>query len=262
MDWWLASLTIPIDLTGKVALVTGGSRGIGRAVSLSLATAGANVIVNYVRDRAAAEETVRGVEELGRTAWLAPFDVADAGAVKKEVARAAARLGAVDILISNAGQSTSMRTADADDDEFRRVIDVNVKGLMTLGQCVLPEMIARGSGRIVAISSIVAKTGKAFLSVSPTYAAAKAGIIGMVRGMAREAAPYGVTVNSIRPGWIDTDSTALAPDKVRAQAILDIPVGRTGTPADIAGAVLFLCSDLAAYVTGVALDVNGGLFIG
>ena len=148
------------------------------------------------------------------------------------------------------------------DDEYRRVFDINVKGFVALARAALPAMRDARAGRIIAVSSIVGRSGKAFMSPSPTYAGAKAALIGYVRGLAREVGPFGITVNAVCPGWVDWGTKhAAAPAELRASAISQIPLGRTGTAEDIANAIVFLASDQASYLTGVSLDVNGGLYM-
>jgi 3-oxoacyl-[acyl-carrier protein] reductase len=172
--------------------------------------------------------------------------------------------GHIDILVSNAGAGVSGPVGSTTDDDWERVFGVNVKGLFHLAREIMPLMKAQHGGKIVAISSIVGKTGRSMLSLGPaTYAGAKAAIVGYVRGLAREGAPHGVNVNCVRPGWIDTeDHLRHIPDEARQRAVQEMPLGRTGRPEDIAGAVAFLVSEDSSYMTGQALDVNGGLFIG
>jgi 3-oxoacyl-[acyl-carrier protein] reductase len=251
-----------LDLSGRAAVVTASSRGIGAASAIALARAGCDVCVNYRADGDAAEAVAESVREQGRRALVVQADVADSTAVTAMVARAQEAFGRLDIIVSNAGAGTRVPMHEMTDDEYRRVFDINVKGFVALARAALPAMRAARSGRIIAISSIVGRSGKAFMSPSPTYAGAKAALIGYVRGLAREVGGLGITVNAVCPGWVDwgTKHTA-APAEVRASALSQIPLGRTGTAEDIANAVVFLASDQAAYLTGVSLDVNGGLYM-
>jgi len=249
-------------LEGKIAVISGASRGIGRATAIMLARHGANVVINYLSNQEEAQKVAASVEQLGRQAILVQGDVSKTEEANALINAAVSKWGRIDILVNNAGTGTRFKIADTTDEEWERVINVNIKSYFNLARAAMPHMMKQKSGKIVAISSIVGKTGKAFLAQSCTYAGVKAAIVGYTRGLAREGAPYGINANCIRPGWVDTDATARAPAEVRARAEQDIPLGRTGHPEDIAGAVLYLASPLSDYVTGQALDVNGGLFIG
>ena len=252
------------NLQGKVALVSGASRGIGAAIALRLAREGADVAVNYVKDEQNAQKVAQSIREMGRRALVIQADVSQPEPVREMVQQVLDDWGHIDILVSNAGAGTGGPIGDTTDEAWEWVFGVNVRGLFNLAREIMPLMKAQRSGKIVAISSIVGKTGRSMLSVGPaTYAGAKAAIVGYVRAMAREGAPYSVNVNCIRPGWIDTeDHLKNIPDDARQRAILEMPLGRTGRPEDIAGAVAFLVSEDSAYITGATLDVNGGLFIG
>ena len=252
-----------LDLTGRVAVVTAGSRGIGAATCAALARAGCDVVVNYRADAAAAEASAAVVRAAGRRALVIQADVADSAAVDAMVRRAREELGRLDIVVSNAGAGTRVPMHELSDDEYRRVFDINVKGFVALARAALPTLRAQRAGRIIAVSSIVGRSGKAFMSPSPTYAGAKAALLGYVRGLAREVGPLGITVNAVCPGWVDWGSKhAAAPAEVRQDALAQIPLGRTGTAEDIANAITFLASDQASYLTGVSMDVNGGLYMG
>jgi 3-oxoacyl-[acyl-carrier protein] reductase len=239
------------ELNNRVALVTGGSRGIGKAIALALAKAGAAVAVNY-RERG--EEAASVVEAIrrgsGRAAAIAA-DVSNAAAVQRMVAEAEDRLGPVDILVNNAGMAAMRGLDDITEEDFDRAVAVNLKSAFLCTQAVLPDMRARRWGRIVNISSIGARVGAG--SVSVAYGAAKAGLEGLTRAYALRLAPEGVTVNAIAPGLIDTEMGA---PLIKAGVAARIPVGRVGTGEDIAEAVLFLVDD--AFVTGQTLAVNGG----
>ena len=253
---------VPIDLTGKAAIVTGSSRGIGRACALILARAGADVAINYATNREAGEATLREIEALGRKGTLVKCDVADTGEVEAMVRGAEAAFGRVDILVNNAGVGSAKSAEDLSDDEYKRVFDVNVRAYVAAARAALTGMKARKSGRIVCISSIVGRSGRGFIGTSPAYAGAKGAVISFTRALAREAGPFGITANCICPGWIDWEGKdrKVAPE-LRARAISEMPMGRVGSDDDIAGACLFLASDYSSYVTGVSLDVNGGLYM-
>jgi NAD(P)-dependent dehydrogenase (short-subunit alcohol dehydrogenase family) len=251
-----------LDLTGRAAIVTAGSRGIGAAACLALARAGCDVAINYRADAASAQKVAEAVRAEGRRAVVLQGDVADSAAVAAMVDAAQREFGRLDIVVSNAGAGTKVPMHEITDDEYRRVFDINVKGFVALARAALPAMRAAKAGRIIAVSSVVGRSGKAFMSPSPTYAGAKAALIGYVRGLAREVGGLGITVNAVCPGWVDWGSKhAAAPAEARDSAISQIPLGRTGTPEDVANAIVFLASDEASYLTGVSLDVNGGLYM-
>jgi NAD(P)-dependent dehydrogenase (short-subunit alcohol dehydrogenase family) len=258
---------VPIDLSGQVAMVTGSARGIGRTTALYLARAGADVVITWNSNREAAEALAREIGGLGRQALLGHCNVAETGEVDALAAAAVERFGHVDILVANAGAGIATPVTETSDAEHERVFGVNVRGFVAAARAVLPGMKARKAGRVVAVSSVVGRSGRAFRSTSPTYAGAKAAMLGYVKGMAVECGPYGITVNAVCPGWVDWEDAwgakhGAAPAEVRERASSLIALGRTGTDDDIAGAILFLASPLAAYVTGVSLDVNGGLYMG
>lgn len=257
---------LTIDLRGKRALVTGSARGIGRAAALLLAEAGADVAINYRQSREAAETVAAGVRERGGEALVIQADVGASGQCQAMVDEVLATWGRIDIFVSNAGAGIAKPVTATTDQDHARVFDVNVGGFVAGARAVLPGMKERQSGRVIAVSSVVGRSGRAFRSTSPTYAGAKAAIIGYVKGMALECGPYDVTVNAVCPGWIDWadawgEKHGAAPAEVRAAACQLIPLGRTGTSEEVAGAIVFLASDLAAYVNGVSLDVNGGLYM-
>jgi 3-oxoacyl-[acyl-carrier protein] reductase len=257
----------PIDLAGQVALVTGSARGIGRTSALWLAKAGCDVVVTWATNRDAGEALVREVEALGRKAVLQRCNVADTAQIDATVAAGLERFGKIDILVANAGVGIASPVTETSDAEHDRVFGVNVRGFMATARAVLSGMKQRKSGRIIAISSVVGRSGRAFRSTSPTYAGSKAAMLGYVKGMAIECGPYGITANAICPGWIDWSDAwgekhGTSTPELRERAKGLIPLGRTGTDEDVAGAVLYLASPLASYVTGVSLDVNGGLYMG
>ena len=245
-----------MDFKGRTALVTGGSRGLGRAVCLELARGGANVAFCYAGNEAAARETVRDVEALGAKALSLRCDVSDAAQVDALVKAAVEAFGRIDILVNNAGitrDNLLMRMSEAD---FDAVISANLKGAFLCMKAVSRHMLKQRYGRIVNLSSVVALRGNAG---QVNYAASKAGVIGMTKSLAKELASRGVTVNAVAPGFIETDMTAALPEDARAAAQGSIPMGRLGAPEDVAKAVGFLASDEAAYITGQVLAVDGGM---
>lgn len=249
-----------MKLSERVALVTGGSRGIGRATALLLAREGADVVVNYAQDEAAAKEVADEVRSIGRRALVVKADVGDNAQIAHLVDAAHAEFGRVDILVSNAGVGHPKQIVDTTDEEWQRVMDVDARATLVLARAILPGMAERRYGRIVTISSIIGKTGRGYFSTA-TYGAAKAALIVLTMGIAREAAPY-VTANCICPGWIDTGRND-TPEKrpVRERALREIPLQRLGRPDDIAETVLFLVSEGASYITGQSINVNGGLLM-
>jgi 3-oxoacyl-[acyl-carrier protein] reductase len=243
-----------IDLTGKTAFVTGSTRGIGHAIARSLHAAGAKVAV-VGRNRARAEGVAA---ELGDRATGVACDVAQADQVEAAIAAAEGALGPIDILVNNAGLTRDnilLRLTDAD---WNAVLDANLKGAFHTTRAVIKGMMKRRAGRIVNITSIVGLTGN---KGQANYAASKAGLIGFTKSVAKEYASRGVLANCVAPGFIETDMTAALPDEARATLLQDIALGRLGRPEDVAGAVLFLASDLAGYITGQVLVVDGGMVI-
>jgi NAD(P)-dependent dehydrogenase (short-subunit alcohol dehydrogenase family) len=251
-----------IDLSNKVALVTGSSRGIGRMSALYLARAGCDVVVNYATDRAPGERTCEEIRELGRRAHLVQCDVSNPAGVERLVGEGVDAFGKIDILVNNAGGGVAKTAEHVTDDVYDQVFDINVRAYVAACRAVLPKMKTLGWGRIICISSVVGRSGKAFIGTSPAYAGAKGAVISYTRSMARELGGFGITANCICPGWIDYPGKKRNVDpKLRESAIEQMPMGRVGSDHDIAGAVLYLASPLADYVTGVSLDVNGGLYM-
>jgi 3-oxoacyl-[acyl-carrier protein] reductase len=243
-----------IDLSGKVALVTGSTRGIGLAIARALHAAGAKVAI-VGRDQARAAAVAA---ELGQHAAGFACDVADGAQVEAAIAAAESALGPIDVLVNNAGLTRDnilLRLTEADWDA---VLDANLKGAFHTTKAVIKGMMKRRAGRIVNITSIVGLTGN---KGQANYAASKAGLIGFTKSVAKEYASRGILVNCVAPGFIETDMTAALPDAARASLLEDIALGRLGRPEDVAGAVLFLASDLAAYVTGQVLVVDGGMVV-
>lgn len=247
-----------MSLTGQVALVTGAGRGIGSAVGLALAGAGAYVIVNYRSDQAAAEKSLAAIVAQGGQGELCRFDVAAEDQVDEAVKKIIDGHKKVDILVNNAGvtfDNLLMRMKPADWDQ---VIGTNLKGTVLCTKIVSRYMIRQHYGRIVNLSSVVGQTGNVGQSL---YAASKAGIIGFTKSMARELASRAVTVNAVAPGFIETEMTAKLPDKLRQEFLDAIPLGRFGTCAEVAEMVLFVAGAQAGYITGQVFNVNGGLYM-
>ena len=243
-------------LDGKIALVTGGSRGIGRAIALRLAEEGAKVAINYAGNQTAAEEVKAIIEQHGGTAMIVQTDVSDSTAAAEMVARVHEELGGLDILVNNAGITRDTLLVRMKDEDFDAVINTNLKGIYACTKAAAKFMTKQRSGRIVNLSSVVGEIG----NIGQTnYAAAKAGVIGFSKAAAKEFAARHVTVNVVAPGFIDTDMTAVLKDNIREKLIEGIPLGALGKPEHVADAVLFLVSDAASYITGQVLNVDGGM---
>jgi 3-oxoacyl-[acyl-carrier protein] reductase len=246
------------DLTGKVALVTGGSRGLGRASALALGKQGAHVVINYVSNEAAAREVAQSIEQAGGKAELAQFDVGTGDAAEKSIAEVAKRLGRLDILVCSAGISIDGLLLRLKDEDLDRIFAVNVKGSIACARAAVKVMMRARTGRIIFLSSVVGEMGNAGQTA---YAASKAALLGVTKSMARELASRSVTINAITPGFIDTDMTGGLTPEQQTSIAQAIPLGRTGKPEEIAAAVVYLASDEAAYVTGQTLRVNGGMYM-
>ena len=243
-------------LDGKIALVTGGSRGIGRAIALRLAEEGAKVAINYAGNQTAAEEVKAIIEQHGGTAMIVQTDVSDSTAAAEMVARVHEELGGLDILVNNAGITRDTLLVRMKDEDFDAVINTNLKGIYACTKAAAKFMTKQRSGRVVNLSSVVGEIG----NIGQTnYAAAKAGVIGFSKAAAKEFAARHVTVNVVAPGFIDTDMTAVLKDSIREKLIEGIPLGALGKPEHVADAVLFLVSDAASYITGQVLNVDGGM---
>ena len=245
-------------LSGKTALVTGASRGIGRAIAVKFAAEGAFVVVNYAGNEAAAGETVAAIDSAGGAGVLSKFDVGDAGQVDAAVKAIVAERGRIDILVNNAGVTRDNLLMRLTEDDFDAVVRTNLKGTFLVTKVVSRQMIRQRGGRIVNMSSVVGEMGNAGQSV---YAATKAGILGFTKAMARELASREITVNAIAPGFITTDMTGKIPEAARKEFAERIPLGRFGTPEEVAELALFLASDAAAYVTGQVVGINGGMYM-
>ena len=244
------------DLTGKVALVTGASRGIGRAIAGSLAAQGALVVAAARGDHAA--DAVTEIASKGHRAEAVTLDVTDAAAVERVPRDLVQRLGRLDILVSNAGIARDQLLMRMKRDDWDQVIATNLTATFSLAQAAIRPMLKQKGGRIIVISSVVGQTGN---SGQSNYAASKAGLIGFAKALAREVASRGITVNVVAPGLVETDMTRALAEKAQIDWAAQIPLGRPGTAADIAAAVCFLASDEAAYITGHVLAVNGGMYM-
>jgi 3-oxoacyl-[acyl-carrier protein] reductase len=246
-----------MTLNGRVALVTGGSRGIGKAIALRLAGAGAFTIVNYVRRAEAARETLRLIRERGGDGVVVPFDVADAVAVAGEIGRIIREKGRLDILVNNAGVSRDGLIVRMKEEDWDRTIDTNLKGAFNCCRAAARQMIRQRWGRIVNIASVVAEAGN---PGQVNYCASKAGMIGLTKALARELGSRNIRVNAVAPGLVETDMTASLEDR-KEEIRKNIPLLRIGNPDDVAGAVLFLVSGDSDYITGQVLRVDGGLYM-
>ncbi len=243
----------------RVIVVTGASRGIGRAVAVAMAEPGRDVVVNYQSGETAARETAAAIEAKGAVPHLYPFSVADPEGVKEAFKEVAKALGRIDVLVNNAGIARDNLLATMKLSEWEDVLATNLKGVFLCSQAVVKTMMRQRYGRIVNLSSVVGVMGNPGQS---NYCAAKAGIIGFTRSLAREIISRNITVNAVAPGFIETDMTAHIPEKGREDLLAQIPAGRYGKPEDVAAAVKFLASDEAGYITGQVLHVNGGMFMG
>jgi 3-oxoacyl-[acyl-carrier protein] reductase len=246
------------SLQDQIALVTGASRGIGRAIALALGQAGAHVVINYKGNQSAAEQTLSLLRAANGNGELRAFNIADEAQVDAAVKQIVDAHQRVDVLVNNAGVTSDsllmrMKTADWD-----QVISTNLKGTMLCTKVVSRQMIKQRTGRIVNLSSVVGQMGNVGQSL---YAASKAGIIGFTKAMARELASRGITVNAVAPGFIDTDMTTRLPEKLREEFLRSIPLGRFGTCQEVADMVVFLAGPGGGYVTGQVFNVNGGLYM-
>ena len=244
------------SMTGKTAVVTGGSRGIGRAICLELARRGANVVFSYAGNTAAAEKTLAELKELGVEARAIQGNVADPAAAKTLIDTAVKELGGIHILVNNAGITRDGLAMAMKEEDFDAVIETNLKGAFLCMKAAIRPMMKARYGRIVNLSSVVALRGN---PGQVNYCASKAGLIGMTKSLAKEMGARGITVNAVAPGYISTDMTAALPDAARDAMLSTIPVNRPGTPEDVAAAVAFLASEEAGYITGQVLSVDGGM---
>lgn len=247
-----------MSLEGKVAVVTGGSRGIGRAICIRLASMGALVYINYVSRSSAAEETQRLIQEAGGRAEIIGFDVAKSSAVQDAIKKIIDEAGSVDILVNNAGITRDGLMARMKESDWDEVMNTNLKGSFLCAKAASRAMMKKKWGRIVNISSV---SGVAGNPGQVNYSAAKAGLIGLTKSMAREYASRNITVNSVAPGYIETEMTDLLDEKTQEQIKREIPLGTFGRTEDVAGAVAYLASEDGRYITGQTLHVNGGMYM-
>lgn len=243
-------------LKDKCAIVTGASRGIGRAIAKKLASLGANIVLNY---RSNDEEALKVKEELlsyGVDVFLYKCDISDFNAVEEMIKASKEKFGKVDIMINNAGITKDTLLLRMKEEDFDKVIEVNLKGVFNCLKAITPVMVRQKFGKIVNISSVVGLVGNAG---QVNYAASKAGVIGMTKSLAKEVGSRGITVNAVAPGFIDTDMTEVLGEKFKEEAKKSIPLKRLGKPEDVAGAVAYLVGNEASYITGQVLNVDGGM---
>lgn len=249
-------MAITIDLSGKIALVTGAGRGIGRATALKLGAAGAKVAVNYNASEAAAQEVVGAIASEGGEALAVKADVSNAAEVDAMINSLVKDWGRIDILVNNAGITRDNLLMRMSQEEWDAVMNTNLRSAYFCARAVMRPMLRNRWGRIISLTSIVGATGNAGQA---NYAAAKAGIIGFTKSLAQEVASRNITANAVAPGYVLTDITANLPEELKQGMLKNIPSERAGDPDDIAGVVAFLASDLASYITGQVIHVNGGM---
>lgn len=243
-------------LDGKIAVVTGGSRGIGRAISITLAKSGADVVVIYAGNKQKAEDTVAEIEQLGRRSLALQVDVSQSDQVNTAFKEIISSFGSIDILVNNAGITRDNLAMRLKEEDWDQVIDTNLKGVFLCSKAAIRPMMKRRQGKIINISSVVAVAGN---PGQANYCAAKAGVIGLTKSMAKELASRQITVNAIAPGFIDTDMTEVLSEELKKQILAGIPLGRLGSAQDVAEAVRFLASEGANYITGQTLHIDGGM---
>jgi 3-oxoacyl-[acyl-carrier protein] reductase len=247
-----------MSLKGKVALVTGGSRGIGRAICARLGAMGALVYINYVSRSSAAEETQKLIRDAGGKAEIMQFDVADSGAVQDAVKEIVSKAGSIDILVNNAGITRDGLMARMKESDWDEVVNTNLKGSFLCAKAASRVMMKKKSGRIINISSV---SGVAGNPGQVNYSAAKAGLIGLTKSMAREYASRNITVNCVAPGYIETEMTDLLDEQTQQQIKNEIPLGTFGRAEDVAAAIAYLASEDGRYITGQTIHVNGGMYM-
>lgn len=243
-------------LKGKTAVVTGASRGIGRAIAIKFAKLGANIVVNYRNSYEAVQEVVKEIQDMGATALAVQCDISNFKDVESMMKKTMEQFGSIDILVNNAGITKDGLLMRMKEEEFDSVIDINLKGAFNCTRHVAAIMLKQRSGRIINISSVSGLTGNAG---QVNYSSAKAGILGMTKSVAKELAGRNVTCNAVAPGYIQTDMTQGLADNVKESIMNAIPLKRLGTPEDVANSVVFLASEEAAYITGQVINVDGGM---
>jgi 3-oxoacyl-[acyl-carrier protein] reductase len=247
-----------MNFKDKIVLVTGGSRGIGRAIAVGFGKGGATVIITYAGNEAAANETLDLVEKHGVKAKAVKFDVADTAACQSCIDDVVKEFGRLDVLVNNAGIAVDGLSMRIKDEDWDRQIDTNLKGAFALIRAATRPMMKQRQGAIVNLTSIVGESGNAGQAA---YSASKAGLIGLTKSLAKELSSRHIRVNAVSPGFIETDMTSHIPEETRAKMLEGIPLGRLGTADEVAQAVLFLSSDAASYITGEVLRVNGGMYM-
>ncbi len=248
-----------MDLKGKSAIVTGGSRGIGRAICLKLAKLGADVAINYYPGlKEEAEELKKEIEKIGSRGYPIEADISKMDEAKKLIEQAVATMGKVDILVNNAGITRDSLILRMSEDDWESVLAVNLKGVFNCSQAVAKYMVKERKGVIINISSVVGLRGNIGQA---NYAASKAGVIGFTKSLAKELGSRGIRVNAVAPGFIETGMTQGFPQEYREKILKQIPLGRFGLPKDVASLVAFLASDEASYITGEVISVNGGIIL-
>ncbi|QXM05889.1 3-oxoacyl-[acyl-carrier-protein] reductase [Crassaminicella indica] len=245
-----------MNLAGKVAVVTGGSRGIGKAIALKLASLGANIVVNYTSNAAKAEEVVKEIKDMGKFAIALKADVSNAEEVQSFIKEVEEKFDTIDILVNNAGVTRDTLLMKMKEEDWDKVMNINLKGTYNCTKAVIRKMMKQKSGKIVNVASVVGITGNAGQA---NYAASKAGVIGFTKSIAKELGSRGINVNAVAPGFIETDMTDVLSDKVKEELIKQIPMKKLGKAEDVANVVAFLCSDQASYITGQVLNIDGGM---
>ncbi|NQU02792.1 MAG: 3-oxoacyl-[acyl-carrier-protein] reductase [Syntrophaceae bacterium] len=243
---------------GKIALVTGSSRGIGRAIAIKLAGEGAFTYINYCKNVDAARQTLRLITKKGGKGKLSRFDVAHFEEARKAIKAIVDEKGRIDILVNNAGMTIDGLFARVKEEDWDTIIDTNLKGTFNCCRAATGQMMKQRWGRIVNMTSVVAESGNAGQAC---YSASKAGIVGLTKSLARELGSRNIVVNAVAPGFIETDMTMSVTEEMRVKVIEEIPLGRVGTPEDVAGVVAFLVSGAADYITGQVIRVNGGIYM-
>jgi 3-oxoacyl-[acyl-carrier protein] reductase len=245
-----------MELKGKTAIVTGGARGIGKSIAMTLAAAGANIVINYTRSSKEAEDVVEEAKKLGVSALAVKADVSNNDEIENLVKEVLNQFGSIDILVNNAGITRDNLLIRMSEEDFQAVIDINLKGAFICTKHVSKVMMKQRTGKIINIASVVGVMGNAGQS---NYAASKAGLIGFTKSIAKELAKRNVNVNAVAPGYIETDMTATLPEKVKEAFMINIPMARGGSPQDVADVVLFLSSKYSDYITGQVINIDGGM---